>query len=69
MISPYEIVLKLDDSLDLVRVVFFEKKQKFGLNSCLVVVLLLVFNHLDGDKLVSFVVFALEHLTKSTFAD
>ena len=51
MVPPHEVVLKLDDALYLVWVVFLEKEEELGLDSRLVVIFLLVFDHFDGDHL------------------
>lgn len=59
MVAPHEVVNQFDDALHIIRVVFFQQQQQFSLDSRLVVVLLLVLNNLDGDRLATLVVNAL----------
>ena len=67
MVAPDEVILKFDDALYLVRIVLLKKKEQLGLDRCLIVVLLLILHHLDGDHLFRFVILALENLTERTF--
>ena len=69
MVSPDEVVLELDHAFDSVWIVFFQEKKKFGLDSCLIVVFFLILNHLNGDHLPCFVIFALKNLAEGSLAD
>ena len=69
MVPPHEVVLEFDYALDLIGVVLLQEEEELGLYSGLIVVLLLVLNHLDGDHLTSFVVLAFEDLAKRALAN
>ena len=49
MLSENHVVVQMDHIHDILRVVLFQKLEDFELNSGLVIVLLLVFDNLDGD--------------------
>ena len=69
MISKYEVVSKLDHSFYIVWVMLFEKEKKFGFDSSLIVVFFLVLYQLDCDKLLVFVIKALDYLSECTFSN
>ena len=69
MVAPDEVVLKFDDALHLVRIVLLKKKEQLGLDSRLIVVLLLILHHLDGDHLLSLMILALENLAEGTLTN
>ena len=69
VVAPNEIVLQLDDSLNIIRVVFLEQKKQLCFNCCLVIILFLVFYHFDCHMLARLVVFAFQHLAESPFSD
>lgn len=69
MVAPHEVVLEFDDAFNLIWVVFLEEEEQLGFNGCLIVVLFLVLDHLDGDHSFGLVVLALQDLAKSALAD
>lgn len=69
MVSPDEVILELDHTLDRIWIVFLEQKEQLGFHSSLIVVLLLVLDHLDRHHFARFVVLAFEHLAKRTLSD
>ena len=69
MVTPYEIVLELDNSFSTVRVILFEKQQELGLHSCLIVILLLVLDHFDCNVLVLLVIPAFDNLAESSLSN
>ena len=69
MVPEHEVVSQLHHSFNVVWIALFEKQEEFGLDSCLVVVLLLVLNELDSNLLFVFVVNALDYLAKCSFSD
>jgi len=69
MVSPDEVILQLHNALNVLRIVFFKKEKKFGFHSSLVVVFLLVFNKLNSNFRVGFVIYTFNYLPKSTLAN
>lgn len=69
MVSEYKIVSQLHHSFNVVWITFLEEQQKLGFNCCLVVVLFLVFDEFDCNKLFVLVVHALDYLSESTLAN
>lgn len=56
MFPEYHVVLHVYDVHGVIRVIFLQVLQYFELNPSLIVVLLLVLDHLQGDVLLAFVV-------------
>ena len=69
MVAPHEVILKLNYAFYLVRIVLFEEQKELGFNCSLIVVLFLVFDHLDGNQLLSLMILALQDLTEGTLAN
>jgi hypothetical protein len=69
MVPPHEVVLELYNALNILRIVFFKEEQEFGFDSCLVVILFLVFNKLNSDLSVGFVIYTFDYLPKSALAN
>jgi hypothetical protein len=49
MVAPDEVVLQFDHPFDGIRVILLQEQKQLGFHGRLIVVLLLVFDHLDGD--------------------
>lgn len=69
VVAPDEVVNELDYPLYIIAVVLFKQQKQLCLHSCLVVVLLLVFDHLDCNFDLVLVVKAFNHASECTFAD
>ena len=69
MVPPNEVILEFHYSFGAIRVVLFQKKEQFGLNCRLIVVLLLILDHLDCNIFAFLVVSALDDLAEGAFAD
>jgi len=69
MISKDEIVSKFYYPLYVIRVTLFQKQKELGLNSCLVVVFLLVLYEFNSHKLFVLVIHARNNLSKCSLSD
>lgn len=69
MVPKNEVITELYNSLHVIWVAFFQQKEQFGFDCCLVVIFLLVLDQFDGDKLFVFVVQALDDLPEGSLAN
>ena len=68
VVAPDKVIIKLDDSLHVVRVLLPQIQKKLGFNCGLVIVLLLVFDDFYRDLLLTLVVHASDHVAESSLA-
>jgi len=69
MVSPHEVVLKLNNALNVFWVVLLEQQQQFGFHGRLVVVFLLILNKLDGNLVAVFVIYTFDDLPEGALAN
>jgi len=69
MLPKYSIVFHPDNIVDIIRIVFFQVLKDLKFNTSLMMKSLLVSDDLYSDKLIGFIVIALNCLTERSFTD
>ena len=66
MLSEYHIVFHVNDIHSIIRVILFQELQDLKLNSCLIVIFLLIFNNFQCNDLLPFMIEAFNRLSERT---